>query len=108
MDVVDFVGRSLNFIGGILTVSKYNVGLKALLLRGLSGPGFCGGLVYKFRKIIGKDDFPCHFRGIVVRCGGVGYGMDVVRRTACLVVGPVGVGGFTCLFGCATVGRTSD
>ena len=35
-------------------VSKYNVGLKKLLLQGLSEPEFYGGLVYKFRKIIGK------------------------------------------------------
>ena len=35
-------------------VSKYNVGLKTLLLPGLSEPEFYGDLVYKFRKIIGK------------------------------------------------------
>ena len=34
--------------------------------------------------------------------------MSVVRRAACLVVDPSGVGGFACLFGCAAVGRTSD
>ena len=34
-------------------VSKYNVGLKTLLLQGLSKPEFYGDLVYKFRKIIG-------------------------------------------------------
>ena len=31
-------------------VSKYNVGLKTLLLEGLSEPEFYGDLVYKFRK----------------------------------------------------------
>ena len=44
-------------------VSKYNVGLKTLLLQGLSEPEFYGDLVYKFRKIIGKNDFPYHFGG---------------------------------------------
>ena len=39
-------------------VSKYNVGFKTLLLQGLSEPEFYGDLVYKFRKIIGKNDFP--------------------------------------------------
>ena len=34
-------------------VSKYNVGLKTLLLQGLSEPEFYGHLVYTFRKIIG-------------------------------------------------------
>ena len=33
-------------------VSKYNAGLKTLLLQGLSEPEFYGDLVYKFRKII--------------------------------------------------------
>ena len=31
---------------------------------------------------------------VIIRCGGIGYNMDVLRPTACLVVGPVGVGGF--------------
>ena len=31
-------------------VSKYNIGLKTLLLEGLSEPEFYGDLVYKFRK----------------------------------------------------------
>ena len=39
-------------------VSKYNVRLKTLLLQGLSEPEFYGDLVYKFRKIIGENDFP--------------------------------------------------
>ena len=33
-------------------MSKYNVGLKILLLEGLSQPEFYGDLVYKFRIII--------------------------------------------------------
>ena len=51
-------------------VSKYNVGLKRLLLEGLSEPEFYGDLVYKFRKIIGKNDFPYHFKKIIVRKNG--------------------------------------
>ena len=43
-------------------VSKYNVRLKTLLLEGLSEPEFYGDLVYQFRKIIGKNDFPYHFK----------------------------------------------
>ena len=44
----------------IETLSKYTVGLKTLLLQGLSEPEFYGGLVYKFRNIIVKNDFPYH------------------------------------------------
>ena len=38
-------------------MSKYNDGLKTLLLEGLSELVFYGNLVYKFRKIVGKTDF---------------------------------------------------
>ena len=70
-------------------VSKYNVGLKTLLLQGLSEPEVYGDLVYKFRKIIGKNDFPYHFKKIMVRDKKIGYNVDVLRQTACLVVNPI-------------------
>ena len=38
-------------------VSKYNVGLKTLLLQGLSEPEFYGDLVYRFRKKMVKMIF---------------------------------------------------
>ena len=47
-------------------VSKYNVRLKTLLLQGLSEPKFYWDFVYKFRKIIGKNDFPYLFKNIVI------------------------------------------
>ena len=84
-------------------VSKYNVGLKTLLLQGLSESEF-----YKFRKIIGKKDFPYHFKKIVVRYKKIGYNINVMRQTACLVVYPIKVNSFAYLFNCTTVGRTSD
>ena len=89
-------------------VSKYNVGLKTLLLQGLSEPEFYGDLVYKFRKIIGKNDFPYHFKKIIVRYKKIGYNINVMRQTACLVVNPIKVNSFAYLFNCTTVGRTSD
>ena len=51
---------------------KYNVGLKTLLLQGLSEPKFYGDLVYKFRKIIGKNDFSYHFKKIIFRYKKIG------------------------------------
>ena len=82
--------------------------LKVVLLQGLSEPEFYGDLVYKFRKIIGKNDFPYHFKKIIVRYKKVGYNINVMRQTACLVVNPIKVNSFTYLFNCTTVGRTSD
>ena len=89
-------------------MSKYNVGLKRLLLEGLSEPEFYGDLVYKFRKIIGKNDFPYHFKKIIVCYKKIGYNIDVLRQTACLVVNPIKVNSFAYLFNCTTVGRASD
>ena len=60
-------------------LSKYYVGLKTLLLQGLSEPEFYGDLVYKFRKIIGKNDFPYYFKKIIVRHKKIGYNIDVLR-----------------------------
>ena len=86
-------------------VSKYNVGLTRLLLEGLSEPKFYGDLVYKFRKIIGKNDFPYHFN----RYKKIGYNIDVLRQTACLVVNPIKVNSFAYLFNCGRPGfRLND
>ena len=89
-------------------MSKYNVGLKTPLLVGLSEPEFYGDLVYKFRKIIGKNDFPYHFKKIIVHYKTIGYNIDVLRQMACLVVNPIKVNSFAYLFNCTTVGRISD
>ena len=70
-------------------VSKYYVGLKTLLLQGLSELEFYGDLMYKFRKIIGKNDFPYHFKKIIVRYKKIGYNINVMRQTACLVVNQI-------------------
>ena len=89
-------------------MSKYNVGMKTHLLEGLSEPEFYVDLVYKFRKIIGKNDFPYHFKKIIVCYKKIGYDIDVLRQTACLVVNLMKVNSFAYLFNCSTIGRDSD
>ena len=89
-------------------MSKFNAGLKTLLLQGLSEPEFYGDLVYTFRKKIGKNYFPYHFKTIIVRYKKIGYNIDVLRQIACLVVNPIKVNSFAYLFNCTTVGRASD
>ena len=88
-------------------ISKFQVGLESLLRRRLSEPDFYGDLVYKLKKIVGSNGFSSRFIGVVSHCGGIGCGIGVLGRTACLVVSPVAVGGFAFLFGCAPVGRAS-
>ena len=63
--------------------------------------------MYKFRKIIVKNDFP-YFKKINVRYKQIGYNTYVSRQTACLVVNPIKVNSFAYLFNCTTVGRASD
>ena len=89
-------------------VSGFQVGLKSLLRQGLSEPGFYGDLVYGLRRIFGSGGFSARFIKVVSHYGRIGCGVGVLRRTACLVVGPVKVGGFAFLFNCTPVGRTSD
>ena len=90
-------------------VSKCSVGLRTLLLQGLSQPEFYGDLIlYRFRKIVGEIDFSYHFKKIIVRYKKIGYNINVMRQTACLVVNPIKVNSFAYLFNCTTVGRTSD
>ena len=43
-------------------MSKCGVGLRALLLQGLSEPEFYGDLLYKFGGMVGGSDFPYHFK----------------------------------------------
>ena len=43
-----------------------------------------------------------------VRYKKIGYNIDVLRQTACLVVNPIKVNRFAYLLNCTTVGRASD
>ena len=89
-------------------VSKFNVGLKTLLHQGLSEPEFYGDLVYKFKKIVGRVDFCDQFRKIIVRYKRIGYNINIMRQSACLVFNPITVNNFASLFNCTPVGRASD
>ena len=89
-------------------VSKFNVGLKILLHQRLSEPKFYGDLVYKFKKIVGRADFSDQFKKIIVRYKRIGYNINILRQSACLVLNPITVNNFASLFNCTPVGRASD
>ena len=88
-------------------ISKFQVGLKSLLCQGLSEPDFYGDLVYKLKKIVGSNNFSAQFIKIIYY-KNIGYNINVLQQTACLVVNPITVGNFAFLFNCTPVGRTSD
>ena len=89
-------------------ISKFQVGLKSLLRQGLSEPNFYGDLVYKLKKIVGSNNFSAQFIEIISHYKNIGYNINVLQQTACLVVNPITVGNFAFLFNCTPVGRTSD
>ena len=67
-------------------ISKFQVGLKSLLCQGLSEPDFYGDLVYKLKKIVGSNNFSAHFIKIISHYKKIGYNINVLQQTACLVV----------------------
>ena len=89
-------------------ISKFQVGLKSLLRQGLSEPNFYGDLVYKLKKIVGSNNFSAQFIKIISHYKKIGYNINVLQQTACLVVNPITVGNFAHLFNCKPKGRTSD
>ena len=72
-------------------ISKFDVGLKSLLHQGLSEPEFYGDLVYKFKNIRGMTDFSDQFRKIIMHYKRIGYNLNVMRQSTCLVINPITV-----------------
>ena len=64
-------------------------------------------LVYKFRKIVGRNVFSDQFRKMSIHYKRIGYNMNVMRLTACLVVNPItiNINAFAALFNCMPAGR---
>ena len=75
----------------LVLISKFQVGLKSLLRQGLSEPDFYGDMVYKLKKIVGSYNFLAQFIKIISYYKKIGYNIDVLQQTACLVVNPITV-----------------
>ena len=106
--ILNFVRRFRNFIADSALIEKYSVSLKTVLQQGISESEFYGYLVYKFRKIVGKSNFSEQFRKLINHYKRIGYGLDIIRQTACLVVNSIIVDGYASLFNCTTAVRASD
>ena len=89
-------------------LEKYSVSLKTLLQHGISELECYGDLMYRFRKIEGKSNFSEQFRKFINRYKRIGYSLDIIRQTTCLVVKPIIVDGYASLFNCTTAVRASD
>ena len=76
--------------------------------QGRSEPEFYGDLIYKFKKIVGRADFSDQFKKVIVRYKRIGYNINIMRHSACLVFNPITVNNFASPFNCTPVGRASD
>ena len=89
-------------------ISKFQIGLKSLLNQGLSEPELYGDLVYRLKKIVCSNNFSAQFIKIIFHYKKIGYNINVLQLTACLVANPITVDNFAFVFNCTLVGRTSD
>ena len=96
-DDISFASNTLN-----------NIVYRGKITLNLSEPIFYGDLVYKFKRIVGKPNFSDLFKKIVKRYIRVGYNLDIMRQSACLVLNPITVYSYGFLFNCTTVGQASD
>ena len=48
------------------------------------------------------------FRKIITRYRRIGYNLNVMRQSACLVFNPIMVDNYAAFFNCTPVGRASD
>ena len=64
--------------------------------------------MYKLKKIVGFNNFSAQFINIISHYKRIGYNINVLQQTACLVVNPIMVGNFAFLFNCTPVGQNSD
>ena len=61
-------------------------------------------LCYEFKKVIDMTDFPDQFRKVIIRYKRIlGYNLNVMRQSSCLVINPITVDNFAVLFNCTQV-----
>ena len=75
-------------------VVKHIISLKTLLRQGISEPEFYGDLVY-IEKLWENQTFRSNSEKLINRYKRIGYGMDIMRQTAYLVINSIIVDGFT-------------
>ena len=106
--ILNFVRCFWNFIAESALVEKYNVSLKTLLQHGILEAEFYGDLVYRFRKIVGKSYFSEQIRKLNNHYKRIRYSLDIMQQTACLVINPIIVDGYSSLFNCTAAVQVSD
>ena len=85
-------------------IVKYNVGLKTLLHQGISKPVFCGDLVYKINRIVGKLFFMISLKRLssYIKEWYIACHMDIMQHSTITVYS------YGFLFNCTMEGLASD
>ena len=65
-------------------------------------------LVCKFKTIMDRTDFSDQFRNIILRHKCIGYDLNAMQQSVCLVINPIMVDNFAALFNCTPVDWASD
>ena len=60
-----------------------------------------------FKTILGRNYFPDQFQEIIIRHKRIGYNLNVMRQSACLVINTITVDYFAAIFDCTSVDRAS-
>ena len=58
--------------------------------------------------LIGKNEFSVKFRKIIIRHKHIGYNINVMRQSACLVFNQITFDNYASFFKCTPAGRASD
>ena len=70
---------------------------------------FYGDMVYKFKTLKGRNNYSLKLRKkITTRYRALGYNLNVMRQSACLVFNSIMVDNYAAFFNCTPVGRASD
>ena len=80
-----------------------------LLREVLSEPEFNDDLVCKFKKLIRRNEYSFQSRKIIItHYRSIGYNLNVMQQSACLVFNPIMVDNYAAFLNCTPVGRASD
>ena len=63
---------------------------------------------YTNSKNMGRTVFSDQFRKIIIRHIRIGYNLNVMRQSSCLVINLIKVDNFAALFNCTPASRVSD
>ena len=57
---------------------------------------------------MGRTDFSDQSRKIIIRHKPIGYDLNIMQQSACLVINPITAHNFAALFNCTQVDRASN